>query len=94
MQRDHDRPTADVTFDVGAVLASLQRQLEQTRQQLLEVIARPDPKDLTVQQVVDAYLAEWPDPICLRAKKSGGAFCAALPRSAAASGSARPAPWT
>ncbi len=57
------RRKAAPQLDVGTLLASLQSQLEETRRQLMEVMTRRDPKDLTVREVVDAYLRELPDPI-------------------------------
>jgi len=47
--------------DVGALLGALQGQLEETRKQLLEMMTKRDAKDITVNQVIDAYLAERPD---------------------------------
>jgi integrase len=54
-------------MDVATMFSALQSQLEDMRRQL-ELLTK-DPKDLTVNQVVQAYLAAWPDDVCQQEAK-------------------------
>ena len=61
---DTSAPTiAAAPADVVTMFAILQRQLEDTRQQLFELANRKDPKDKTLGEVVMSYLATWPDDV-------------------------------